>query len=190
MMAVDESLTDDIIVLPGERVRLPTAEGSQQKTTIGVGLFEEKTAPSAVNENVVVAHNAGTLRKSGGGEGGGGGSTYWVDTNRTRYYPKKGDQIVGLIEERGGDYYVINIFSGFNCILSRLAFEGATKRSKPELKKGDLVYARVLAASDDEETVDTELSCLTTSGPKKEWTTGETVRFGNNRCVCNLFAMC
>jgi exosome complex component RRP40 len=173
MMDVGDTL-DDLIMLPGERVQLPTASefGSQQKTTIGVGLYEETKTEG---ESRGVAHNAGILRKTGGGEGGGAGSTYWVDTNRTRYYPKKGDQIVGLIEERGGDYYVINIFSGFNCILSRLAFEGATKRSKPELKKGDLVYARVLAASDDEETVDTELSCLTTSGPKKEWTTGETV---------------
>ena len=83
--------------------------------------------------------------------------------------------MVGLIEEKGGDYYVVNIFSGFHCILNRLAFEGATKRSKPELKKGDLIYAHVIAASSGTDSCDTELSCVTVNGPKKEWSTGETV---------------
>ena len=99
-----------------------------------------------------------------------------------RYTPRKGDQVVGIIEERGVDFYVVNIFSGAHCVLNRLAFEGATKRSKPELKKGDLIYARVIVASDPTqedgglyETRDTELTCLTATGPKKEWNTGETI---------------
>eukprot|EP01038_Epipyxis_sp_PR26KG_P016255 gene16255-22137_t len=99
-------------------------------------------------------------------------NTYYIDTQSKRYYPRVGDQVIGVIEERGGDFYIMNIFSGTNCILNRLSFEGATKRNKPELRKGDIVYARVMIASRG---VDTELSCLTLSGTKKEWTTGETV---------------
>ncbi len=100
-------------------------------------------------------------------------TSYWVETNRKRYFPKADDQIVGLIEQVAGDFYTVNIFSGTNCILNRQSFEGATKRNKPELKRGDILYARVIKAHKD---CDVELSCISTSGSKKEWSTGETVR--------------
>ena len=62
---------------------------------------------------------------------------YWIETNRSRYYPRVNDKVIGVIEDKGGDFYVVNIFSGSHCILNRLSFEGATKRHKPELSKGD-----------------------------------------------------
>jgi exosome complex component RRP40 len=99
-------------------------------------------------------------------------ATYWVDTCRRKYIPRVGDQIVGVIEEKGVDFYSVNIFSGCTCILNRLAFEGATKRNRPELKKGDVIYAKVQAAGKD---CDTELTCISSSGVKKEWSSGETV---------------
>lgn len=79
-----------------------------------------------------------------------------------------------VLQDRGGDFYRVNIFSGSSAILNKLSFEGATKRNKPELKKGDVIYARVTLAHKD---LDTELSCMSSSGPKKEWSSGETVRF-------------
>ena len=97
---------------------------------------------------------------------------YWLDISRKRYYPRVGDQVVGVVEERGGDFYTVNIFSGSHCILNRLAFDGATKRNKPELKRGDVVYAKVIFSAPD---ADTELSCTGAPGSKKEWSTGETV---------------
>lgn len=99
-------------------------------------------------------------------------ASYWIEGSRKKYQPKEGDQIVGVIEERGGDFYRVNIFSGSSAILNKLSFEGATKRNKPELKKGDVIYARVTLAHKD---LDTELSCMSSSGPKKEWSSGETV---------------
>lgn len=98
--------------------------------------------------------------------------TYWIEANRKRYIPRTGDQVVGLIEERGGDYYRVNIFSGSLALLSRLGFEGATKRNKPELKIGDLIYCRVSLAHKD---LDTELTCISNSTSKKDWSSGETV---------------
>ncbi len=99
-------------------------------------------------------------------------STYWVKSSKKRYFPRVNDQVVGIIEDKTADFYLVNIFSGFNCILNRLAFEGATKRNKPELKKGDAIYARVQSTGND---ADTELTCISTTGSKKEWSSGETV---------------
>lgn len=156
-----------LVVLPGEKVNVPAVcTSGGRKTTIGAGLFECKNSD-------VVSHTPGILKHTKNAKTG--HDTYWVDTNRSRYYPKVGDQVVGIIEEKGGDFFIINIFSGFHCILNRLAFEGATRRSKPEMKKGDLIYARVSAATDGTNVMDTELSCLSLNGPKKEWTTGETI---------------
>lgn len=101
-------------------------------------------------------------------------ANFWVETSRKKYYPKVGDQVVGIVEDRGGDFYTVNIFSGTPCILNRLAFDGATKRNKPELKRGDAIYARVISAGGLEG--DVELSCASaTTTTKKDWSSGETV---------------
>jgi exosome complex component RRP40 len=168
---MDDLEETEVVVLPGEQINVPPSSGGR-KTTIGVGLYENQKKDGNADISVV-SHTTGILKKNRNAKNG--SDSYWVDTNRTRYYAKLGDQVVGVIEEKGGDFYVVNIFSGFHCILSRLAFEGATKRSKPELKKGDVVYARVSAATDETNTLDTELSCLSPAGSKKEWTTGETI---------------
>jgi exosome complex component RRP40 len=106
-------------------------------------------------------------------------STYWVKSSSKRYFPKVNDQIIGIIEEKGGDYYSVNVFSGHsNCLLNRLAFEGATKRNRPELKKGDVVYCRVLLAPNGTDNIGgdiMELSCISSTGSTKEWSSGETV---------------
>lgn len=77
-----------------------------------------------------------------------------------------------MVEDKGGDFYKVNIFSGAPALLDRLAFDGATKRNKPELRRGDVLYARVTLADRD---LDTELSCMAASGPKKDWSSGESV---------------
>jgi exosome complex component RRP40 len=98
--------------------------------------------------------------------------TYWVEGDKRMYIPRAGDQVVGIIEEKLGEFYRVNIFSNSSAMLNKLAFEGATKRNKPELKKGDVVYLRVSVADKD---LDTEVTCITSSGSKKEWSSGETV---------------
>ncbi len=90
------------------------------------------------------------------------------------YYPQKNDNIVGIIEDRGSDYYKVNMF-GTTALLSRLAFQGATKRNKPDLKRGDIVYCRV---SDLDINFDVMLSCIALSGVKKDWSSGEAIYGG------------
>ena len=91
---------------------------------------------------------------------------------RAKYSPRQGDQVVGIIEDRGGEFYKVNIFAPASALLPRLAFENATKRNKPELQRGDVVYARIAVANKD---VDVELTCVSASGIKKDWSSGETI---------------
>ena len=101
---------------------------------------------------------------------------YILEKHRKQYYPKVGDQIVGVIEDRGGDFFRVNIFSGVPAIMSRLAFDGATKRNRPELRKGDILYCQVASAQPD---VDVELTCMSSAvGFKKDWSSGEAIYQG------------
>ena len=57
--------------------------------------------------------------------------------------------------------FVVDINGPFPALLPLLSFEGATKRNRPNLKAGDVVYARVAAASRDMEPV---LTCVDAAG--------------------------
>lgn len=146
------------IVLPGDDLSCYRDKESTSTLKIGQGILLDR-------HNSILATQAGQLSYRVP-------ASYWVDTCRRRYLPKQNDQVVGVIDDKGGDFYVVNIFTGCNCIINRLAFEGATKRNRPELKKGDVVYARVQLAGKD---IDTELTCISSSGIKKDWSSGETV---------------
>jgi exosome complex component RRP40 len=150
---------EPVPVLPGEDITslIKLTEGDAK---IGQGLRVDQSG------SVLFTTVAGVLRYRAP-------ASYWVDNGSKIYIPKTGDQVVGIVEDRGGDFYKINIFSAAStAILNKLSFEGATKRNKPELKRGDVVYARISLADKD---VDTELTCLSSSGVKKEWSSGEAV---------------
>ena len=72
-----------------------------------------------------------------------------------------GDNVIGIVIERRADDFVVDIGGPFAAVLNTLAFEGATRRNRPKLVEGDLVYARVTFAHKD---TDTELTCLEVSG--------------------------
>lgn len=148
-------LFSSIAVLPGDDVTHHVT-GLKQSIKIGGGLLQAGTR--------VRCALGGTLKYRPP-------ASYWVETTRKRYFPRTGDQILGIIEDRGGDYYKVNIFSGSLALLNRLSFEGASKRNRPELKVGDVVYCRVLLAHKD---LETEVTCTTASAVKKEWSSGET----------------
>eukprot|EP00924_Labyrinthula_sp_SR-Ha-C_P007211 snap_masked-scaffold_8-processed-gene-12.41-mRNA-1 protein AED:0.58 eAED:0.58 QI:0/-1/0/1/-1/1/1/0/249 len=90
-------------------------------------------------------------------------------TSKRKYFPHLKDLVLGTIYSKSSQSYSININSYTDGTLSSLAFDGATKRSKPALKVGDLVYCRV---------EDIEFECkLTCEAPegmiKKDWASGE-----------------
>ena len=69
--------------------------------------------------------------------------------------------MVGIITERYGESWNVDILAPFTATLPALAFEGVTRRNRPRLEAGDVVYARVTNAPRD---ADTELTCVLASG--------------------------
>jgi len=98
----------------------------------------------------------------------------FVRCNKRRYIPKPNDNVVGIVEERfAGEFFRVNVFGTHPAILHYLDFEGATKRNRPNLQPGTVVYARVLSTDRD---VDPVLSCKVEAGSgasRKDWMTDE-----------------
>lgn len=91
--------------------------------------------------------------------------TVYVLTNTKRYIPQIHDRVICIIEDRMGDYYRVTIPGstlGNNIIMNTISFEGATRRNRPFLGNGDLIYARVLHCYDF--TSEVEISCMVNLG--------------------------
>lgn len=91
--------------------------------------------------------------------------TVFVLANSKRYIPQIHDRVICIIEDRMGDYYRVTIpgcTMGSNILLNTISFEGATKRNRPYLGTGDLVYARIVHCFDF--TSEIEISCIVNRG--------------------------
>ena len=71
---------------------------------------------------------------------------------------------MGVIVEKNSLSYAVDINGTLSASLDCCAFDGATKRNKPNLNVGTLVYARVSVANKE---MPPELSCVIPHGPKK-----------------------
>jgi len=155
-----------IVVLPGDDVTNHVTGNDQRiSPKLGLGL--------RLKNNRVLATCAGRLLQRSN-------NTYYVQQNIRRYRPQVEDRVLGIVEDRvasddgGGDVYRVNIGASHPALLSNLSFEGATKRNKPNLQTGMLLYARVQSAPD---AMDPTLSCQL--GPhdggisRKDWMTNE-----------------
>mmetsp|Transcript_3357 Transcript_3357/g.10220 ORF Transcript_3357/g.10220 Transcript_3357/m.10220 type:complete len:253 (+) Transcript_3357:29-787(+) len=98
-------------------------------------------------------------------------SKVWVETGGRRYIPALEDMVIGVIQDRHADGYRVDIGAPEPAQLGNLSFEGATKRNRPFLNPGDLVYARVITADRD---LEPELSCVQ-PGSNKSWVSGESL---------------
>lgn len=68
---------------------------------------------------------------------------------------------MGIIRERYGESWTLDINGPFYASLPALAFEGVTRRNRPRLEAGDVVYAKVTNAPRD---ADTEVTCVLATG--------------------------
>jgi exosome complex component RRP40 len=89
-----------------------------------------------------------------------------ISTPTARYTPRTGDLVIAQVRVSSTDFFHVIISPyGTQAILPQLAFEGATKKTRPQLKSGDLVYAKVVFA---QRNMDIELSCVNPSTGKAE----------------------
>ncbi|KAJ2538408.1 exosome non-catalytic core subunit rrp40 [Coemansia sp. RSA 1933] len=90
---------------------------------------------------------------------------WWVVGNRRRYVPSEGEPVVGIVVARHGEGYRVDIGSAHDALLPLLAFEGATRRNKPNLEIGTVVYGRVVVANS---VMDPEIECYNSHTGKSE----------------------
>jgi exosome complex component RRP40 len=138
-----ESSVDLKIVSPGDTLlKLPTSGNLR----VGSGV--------SVENGELITSKCGVARQTRAGK-------VWVESRQKRYIPTEGEAVVGLITERYGDSWNVDIRGPFPAKLDALAFEGVSRRSRPNLQPGDLVYARVTAAPRD---ANPEIVCMDDSG--------------------------
>ncbi|XP_034358779.1 exosome complex component RRP40 [Arvicanthis niloticus] len=92
---------------------------------------------------------------------GGGGGVYWVDSQQKRYVPVKGDHVIGIVIAKSGDIFKVDVGGSEPASLSYLAFEGATKRNRPNVQVGDLIYGQCVVANKD---MEPEMVCIDSCG--------------------------
>eukprot|EP01134_Creolimax_fragrantissima_P004017 CFRG4017T1 len=126
------------VVVPGDVV----VSISEKETVVGPGLRQ-------VGENIV-ADKAGVLRWMSP-------NAYWLDSSQRRYVPVKDDRVIGIVCDRMGDGFKIDVGASQFAALPYLSFENVTKKNRPDYKVGDLVYARLVVANKN---MEPELSCV------------------------------
>uniref|UniRef100_A0A8B9FPE9 Exosome complex component RRP40 n=1 Tax=Amazona collaria TaxID=241587 RepID=A0A8B9FPE9_9PSIT len=147
-------LPGDVLRLPthpdedGERLRLGASPAPPTRLLCGPGL-RRCDAGLLVTKCGLLRH-----RQAGGG-------AYWVDSQQKRYVPIKGDHAIGIVTAKAGDVFKLDVGGSEQASLSYLAFEGATKRNRPNVQVGDLIYGQFVVANKD---MEPEMVCIDSSG--------------------------
>ncbi|KAI9791323.1 MAG: exosome non-catalytic core subunit rrp40 [Piccolia ochrophora] len=138
-------------VLPGDPI--PSAEISslsQHTGPLKLGPGLRHIPPSTIHPTI-----AGELWSDGKK------NALWVENSGGRYVPTVGDTVLAVVHHSSPEYYhcAITAHTSF-ATLPQLAFENATRKTRPLLVPGSLVYARVSLA---DKHMDPELECVNPS---------------------------
>ncbi|KAL5519827.1 hypothetical protein ACEPAG_1487 [Sanghuangporus baumii] len=137
--------------LPGELV-----DAKHANLKLGPGLL---VLSDSHGESSIISTRAGLLKHSGNR------SKWWIESNSRRYVPAPQEYVVGAVVGRVGEGWRVDTGGAHVATLDGYAFEGATKRNRPNLKINSLVYARVSLAHKD---MDPELECFDAQTRKSE----------------------
>ncbi|TVY52399.1 Exosome complex component RRP40 [Lachnellula cervina] len=141
-------------VLPGEELD-PESLPSHPKLPLKLGPGLRHIPPNTITPTV--AGQLCTDKKK---------NAVWVEFNGGRYTPTAGDLVIATIQKGSADVYYASISDYTpNASLPNLSFEGASRKTRPQLAPGALVYARVTLANKH---MDPELECVSSSTGKSE----------------------
>ncbi|KAL2132031.1 hypothetical protein VTI74DRAFT_4290 [Chaetomium olivicolor] len=138
--------TDRPFVLPGETID-PSLIPTHKKHPLRLGPGLRHIPPSDIVPTVAGQLITNPVKNS-----------MWVEYNSNRYIPHPSDIVLAQVVRSTTDFYLCSL-SPFTppATLPHLAFEGATKKTRPVLLPGQLVYARVSLANRH---MDPELECV------------------------------
>ncbi|KAH9941059.1 exosome complex exonuclease RRP40 [Amylocystis lapponica] len=139
------------LVLPGEHI-----PAQHVNLKLGPGLLQLSSVEEGLS---IISTRPGDLTHSTNR------SKWWIESNSRRYVPAAQESVIGVVIARSGEGWRVDIGSAHMASLDGLAFEGATKRNRPNLKVGSLLYARVSLAHKD---MEPELECFDAQTRKAE----------------------
>ncbi|ODQ81338.1 hypothetical protein BABINDRAFT_160697 [Babjeviella inositovora NRRL Y-12698] len=145
------------LVLPGDKLPLPKTQ--TQPIILGPGIYKSPATQE------IIPVSAGLLT-----QGTKKAAHYiYTENNSKRYIPQVNDFVIGVVTGVYGEFYRVALSNFSQTVqLHSLAFENATKKNKPVLKIGNIVYARVKSAHLD---IEPEIECVDSS-------TGKAAGFG------------
>ena len=85
------------------------------------------------------------------------------------YSPKEGDIVIGIISQKSYEMYRVNILANKEASLNSIDFQGATRKTKPNLNVGDAVFAKI---EKENKYSNATLTCKS-SNNSKGWSSGE-----------------
>jgi len=144
------------IVIPGDAITEVNSMHDSAPVVLGPGLYRG-------DGERVAANRAGVLRHKRAAQEALSADVFWVDSHSKRYIPARSENVIGVVVGKGGDTFRVDIGSADTASLSFMAFEGATKKNRPNIAVGDVVYAKLLVASRD---MEPELVCVDSYGKK------------------------
>ncbi|GAA6012839.1 hypothetical protein JCM11491_006195 [Sporobolomyces phaffii] len=141
------------VLLPGDSLPLASTSNSLH---LGPGLASTSSSTSSAPAPAVSATRAGLVGHLGAPSAN-APDRYWVESSVRRYTPAPPEPVLGIVTARYAEGYRVDLGTSQPASLDALAFEGATKRNKPNLKIGTLVYGYLLPTPPFAEP---ELSCV------------------------------
>lgn len=148
-------MSSSVIVLPGQELspdQLPS-QNTTRTLTLGPGLRH-------IPPVTIVATQAGELCTDSKK------NAVWIENLGGRYLPHTSDLVVAMVQRSSTDTYHCTLTPHTTSVLlGQLAFEGATKKTRPQLNSGALVYARVSKA---DKWSDVEIECVNPATGKSD----------------------
>ncbi|OAL75263.1 exosome complex exonuclease Rrp40 [Trichophyton violaceum] len=130
-------------ILPGDILQL--SQPNAPKLGLNLHLLTSQAKAQESQEptsQIIAASQAGLLSSDNKRNA----TTSILPFPSTRYIPCQNDLIIAQIHHSSPDFFHCIISPNSpHAFLGQLAFEGATKKTRPQLKAGELVYARILS---------------------------------------------
>ncbi|KAL2144497.1 hypothetical protein VTI28DRAFT_9002 [Corynascus sepedonium] len=146
--------TERSVVLPGETID-PSLIPSDPKKALRLGPGLRHIPPTDIVPTVAGQLVTNPVKNS-----------MWIEYNSNRYIPSQNDIVLAQVLRSATDFYLCSLSPHTApATLPHLAFESATKKTRPILNPGQLVYARVALANRH---MDPELECVSASTGKAD----------------------
>jgi exosome complex component RRP40 len=144
------------ILLPGDSIpisSLPKPVHQKKALTLGPGL--RHIPPSTIAASIAGALATDPKKNAA-----------WIEYNSGRYQPSVGDLVIATVTHSAAENFQCCITPNTpTAALPHLAFEGASRKTRPQLPPNSIVYARIVNAGKESSA---ELTCVDASTGKSE----------------------